>query len=165
MKKKNTLDSPKNESGLIQMTRMGKSIRHTWVNSTVTGWRCDTEITITITSSECSRPLSEGVYIWANMNSRVIDSSDGVYTLRVCSLPVTIYIWKYGFRFTRILARHTEETVTLQCTGKNIHKGTTLDGFSDQLLNEPRCEKTGLRGFRPGPTQTVLYSYRRWLEA
>ena len=31
--------------------------------------------------------------------------------------------------------------------------------------NEPRCEKTGLRGFRPGPTQTRLYSYRRWLEA
>ena len=25
---------------------------------------------------------------------------------------------------------------------------------------EPRCEKTGLRGFRPGPTQTGLYSYR-----
>ena len=31
--------------------------------------------------------------------------------------------------------------------------------------NEPRCEKTSLRGFRPGPTQTGLYSHRRWLEA
>ena len=31
--------------------------------------------------------------------------------------------------------------------------------------NEPRCEKAGLRGFRPGPTQTGLYSHRRWLEA
>ena len=30
---------------------------------------------------------------------------------------------------------------------------------------EPRCEKTVLRGFRPGPTQTGLYSHRRWLEA
>ena len=30
---------------------------------------------------------------------------------------------------------------------------------------EPRSEKTGLRGFRPGPTQTGLYSDRRWLEA
>ena len=30
---------------------------------------------------------------------------------------------------------------------------------------EPRCEKTGLRGFRPGPTQTGLYCHRRWLEA
>ena len=26
-------------------------------------------------------------------------------------------------------------------------------------LFEPRCEKTGLRDFRPGPTQTGLYSY------
>ena len=33
------------------------------------------------------------------------------------------------------------------------------------VSNEPRREKTGLRGFRPGPTHTRLYSYRRWLEA
>ena len=32
-------------------------------------------------------------------------------------------------------------------------------------LFEPPCEKTGLLGFRPGPTQTGLYSHRRWLEA
>ena len=31
MKKKNTPDVPKSESGLIQMIRMGKSIRHKWV--------------------------------------------------------------------------------------------------------------------------------------
>ena len=31
--------------------------------------------------------------------------------------------------------------------------------------NEPRCEKTGLRGFRPGPTQTGLHNHTRWLEA
>ena len=31
--------------------------------------------------------------------------------------------------------------------------------------DEPRCEKTGLRGFRPGPTQTGLCSHIRWLEA
>ena len=34
-----------------------------------------------------------------------------------------------------------------------------------QSSYEPRSEKTGLRGFRPGPTQTGLYSHRRWLEA
>ena len=34
-----------------------------------------------------------------------------------------------------------------------------------QLLFEPRHEKTGLWGFRPGATQTGLYSHRRWLEA
>ena len=30
---------------------------------------------------------------------------------------------------------------------------------------EPCCEKTGLRGFQPIPTQTGLYSHRRWLDA
>ena len=30
---------------------------------------------------------------------------------------------------------------------------------------EPRCEKTGLWGFRPGLTQTGLYSHKRWIEA
>ena len=45
-----------------------------------------------------------------------------------------------------------------------------LWGTDDRLLfslvtsNKPRCEKTGLRGFRPGPTQTGLYSHRIWLE-
>ena len=33
------------------------------------------------------------------------------------------------------------------------------------LAYEPRSEKTGLRGFQPGPTQTGLYSHKRWLEA
>ena len=34
-----------------------------------------------------------------------------------------------------------------------------------QTAYEPRCEKTGLRGFRPGPTKTGLCNHRRWLEA
>ena len=34
-----------------------------------------------------------------------------------------------------------------------------------QRRNEPRREKTGLRGFRPGPTQTGLYKLRKELEA
>ena len=33
------------------------------------------------------------------------------------------------------------------------------------LLFEPQREKTGLRGFQPGLTQTGLYSYRSRLEA
>ena len=46
---------------------------------------------------------------------------------------------------------HSDQSIRCQHPNKNI--------------NEPRCEKTGLRGFRPGPTQTGLYSHRRWLEA
>ena len=34
-----------------------------------------------------------------------------------------------------------------------------------KTLNEPRSEKTGHLGFRPGPTQIRLYSHRRWLDA
>ena len=32
-------------------------------------------------------------------------------------------------------------------------------------IYEPVCEKTNDFGFRPGLTQTRLYSHRRWLEA
>ena len=32
-------------------------------------------------------------------------------------------------------------------------------------ISEPHREKTGLRGFRPGPTQTGLYKLRKELEA
>ena len=45
----------------------------------------------------------------------------------------------------------------------SIVVGGMMGKFSNP--NEPRSEKTGLRGFRPGPTQTGLYSHRRWLEA
>ena len=58
---------------------------------------------------------------------------------------------------------------------KNIGCLMTIEGlqfhsmgicyFYKQSIYEPRSEKTGLRGFRPGPTQTGLYSHRRWLEA
>ena len=37
--------------------------------------------------------------------------------------------------------------------------------ITKQILNEPRSEKTGLRGFGPGPTQIGLYRHRRWVEA
>ena len=39
-----------------------------------------------------------------------------------------------------------------------------MDGCTGRLINEPRCKKTGLRGFRPGPTQTGLYSHSICLE-
>ena len=42
----------------------------------------------------------------------------------------------------------------VRCIVQNIHQ-----------TFEPHHEKTCLWGFRPGPTQTKLYSHRRWLEA
>ena len=41
----------------------------------------------------------------------------------------------------------------------------SMVGSASFLAFWPRCEKTSLRGLRPGPTQTRLYSNRRWLEA
>ena len=38
-------------------------------------------------------------------------------------------------------------------------------GVSEEVIIEPRREKTGLRDFRPGPTQTGLYKLRSRLEA
>ena len=47
---------------------------------------------------------------------------------------------------------------------RSVSTGVNAGRFVGTLL-ESRCEKTGLRGFRPGLTQTGLYSHRRWLEA
>ena len=44
-------------------------------------------------------------------------------------------------------------------------KKVNSSGFRGKLAFEPRSEKTGLRGFRPGPTQTGLHSHKRLLEA
>ena len=46
-----------------------------------------------------------------------------------------------------------------------INRKIQLVDFNVQTSFEPRREKTGLRGFRPGPTQTGLYSLRSRLEA
>ena len=47
-----------------------------------------------------------------------------------------------------------------------ICTGYTVTMFLNvQVVFEPRCEKTGFWGVRPGLTQTRLFSLRRWLEA
>ena len=48
---------------------------------------------------------------------------------------------------------------------KRDTRPTVLNGRLNNMhvIFEPRSEKTG--SFRPGPTQTGLYSHRRWLEA
>ena len=34
--------------------------------------------------------------------------------------------------------------------------------YKKKTSNEPQCMKKGLRGFRPGPTQTRLYSHTKF---
>ena len=43
-----------------------------------------------------------------------------------------------------------------------LHSVSSTDALE---VNVPCCEKIGLRGLRPGPTQTRLYNHTRWLEA
>ena len=43
-------------------------------------------------------------------------------------------------------------------------RNTKKNLYFNSVLYEPRREKTGLRGFRQGPTQNSLYSHRRRLD-
>ena len=49
----------------------------------------------------------------------------------------------------------------VRCKGVLVTRTCFRNEVFMLLLFEPSCEKTGLRGFRPGRTQTGLYSYRR----
>ena len=57
---------------------------------------------------------------------------------------------------------HSKKNEGVDPNSKDITGSYSFPGLS---LFEPRCEKTGIRGFRPGRTQTGLHSHRRWLEA
>ena len=69
------------------------------------------------------------------------------YLDQVC-VQLTKYLYMRAMRLVRIISNNAAER-------KKERK----------KRNEPRCEKTGLRGFRPGPTQTGLYKLRKELEA
>ena len=47
---------------------------------------------------------------------------------------------------------------------KTVTRLEFIEGKTVETVNEPRCEKTGLRDFRLGPTQTRLYNHTRFLE-
>ena len=62
----------------------------------------------------------------------------------------------------------------LKCPGRNVRgrnvcgrncRAPLFQSTTGQPSYEPRCEKTGLRRFRPSPTQTRLCSHTRWLES
>ena len=75
---------------------------------------------------------------------------------------------KTGFLTTRLNSYPPRHNILFSCQRNHM---LLLDRFGQglgnicSLLTEPRCEKTGLRSFRPGPTQTGMYNHRRWLEA
>ena len=114
------------------------------------------------------------------------------YTVCICpmkrmpdlnELPVTLQVFSRvrtePFIASWVLTIVWRVTVSCSRTLTNTNKGlnTKIDRRSTLLrngnatdhaitpINEPRREKTGLRGFRPGPTQTGLYKLRKELEA
>ena len=80
----------------------------------------------------------------------------------------TIRNWdsRYNKRLLRIQIHLSRVTRPIYVLCKIILvDNISLCRFGTSFIIEPRCEKTGLRGFRPGPIQTGLCSQRRWLEA
>ena len=78
---------------------------------------------------------------------------------------MTHLMWKTNFVFAKKERLKPVCYIGLTLNGWK-HRFSDLSSFSvlSACLFEPRCEKTGLRGFRPGPTHTRLYNYTRWLE-
>ena len=74
------------------------------------------ESTLSIVSSECSRPLS-GVTIYSRNYMAIDSSSNGRYRIRTCSLPLYVTLKKYGFRTRRVIVRYSTEKFTMRCLG------------------------------------------------
>ena len=67
-----------------------------------------------------------------------------------------------GVKIPRVGVKITRGSLT---PGGQAAQGVKINCYTGvKRPYEPRSEKTGLQGLRPGPTQTGLYSHRRWLE-
>ena len=65
----------------------------------------------------------------------------------------------------RFISRVNEKLQKTRLFHDTTRMAQTIFLVMSLILYEPRYEKTGLRGFHTGLTQTGLYSHRRWLEA
>ena len=83
------------------------------------GNHCQRESTLTIVSSECSRPLS-GVTLYSRNYMAIVSSSNGRYRIRACSLPLYVTLKKYGYRTMRVIVRRSTEKFTMRCLGMFI---------------------------------------------
>ena len=84
------------------------------------GNHCQRESTLTIVSSECSRPLS-GVTLYSRNYMAIVSSSNGRYRIRACSLPLYVTLKKYGYRTMRVIVRRSTEKFTMRCLGMFYH--------------------------------------------
>ena len=92
----------------------------------------------------------------STMMSQVFESVEGTLVMaEPDAVQNVFYLLRYSGISEKEYRRLPKSTLRLLCKPR---PGT-------ERIYEPRCEKTGLRGFPPSPTQTGLYSHRRWLEA
>ena len=84
------------------------------------GNHCQRESTLTIVTSECSRPLS-GVTLYSRNYMTIVSSSNGRYRIRACSLPLYVTLMKYGYRTMRVIVRRSTEKFTMRCLGMFYH--------------------------------------------
>ena len=83
-----------------------------------------------------------------------------------CYSELTICVsFSFSLLSFELVFEQTTEHYPIQALKHTIKRSATLASISKEETNEPRREKTGNRGFRPGPTQTVLYKLRKELEA
>ena len=83
----------------------------------------------------------------------------------ICYRSIAFTLIPFFSRFNFIWHSHDRQSLyLLQSIVQYMNTKQHCDPKAAKGLYEPRCEKSGLRGFRPGPTQTGLYSYTRWLE-
>ena len=79
-----------------------------------------------------------------------------------------IYGCEYGGYYNRVKGVLTCIPHICCLSIKAIFTAENWYSKSDVMTTESyksRSEKTGLQGFRPGLTQTGLYSHKRWLES
>ena len=67
---------------------------------------------------------------------------------------------------SNLLMQYWKSNDSADCSATSLgYTMPSADVAKHPSINEPRCEKTGLQGFRPGPTQIGLYNHRIWLES
>ena len=101
------------------------------------------------------------IFLWRSLCYHITSFYFATVNFLLCFSDIDLVVlgeWKQ-------LPLFTLERALLEKGITNRDNIKVLDKASVGLVYEPLCEKTGLRGFRPGPTQTGLYSHRRWLEA
>ena len=84
----------------------------------ISGQNCgSTEVTLTLQSSDCQKPVS-GVTVTSDDFINAVETSPGVYVCEFCGLPIDVALQKSGFDPLSVtLDDSASQTLTLDCVG------------------------------------------------